>query len=85
MLISLYDLFVMLPLAIERMAVRGGASLGEAAANRRHGKDDEAEVSEASTDEGGAKSSTKQRGRKRRGTRERQEPDLGVEPTPAEG
>jgi len=83
MLISLYDLFVMLPLAIERMVAQSGASLGEAAANRKQRKADEEEGADASMQKSQSDKGGKQRGRKRRGGADRQEPDFGAEPTPA--
>lgn len=85
MLISVYDLFVMLPLAVERMVARGGASLGEAAANRKQRKEEDEESAEATTPQGQAEQGGKKRGRKTRGGGDRQNPDLGIEPTPVEG
>ncbi len=85
MLISLYDLFVMVPLAIERLVARGGASVGGAAAKRRPGRGDDGKGAQASAQASESEEGGKQRGRRRRGGGDRQARDLAAEPTPAEG
>lgn len=86
MLVSLYDLFVMLPLAIERLVVRGGASARAAA---RSGRVAEADAAGEAAPDGTAgdddTAARKGRGRKRPGRDRREPTDLGPEPTPAEG
>lgn len=72
MLISLYDLFVMLPLAIERMVAQGGQSVGKSVAGRK---------GRAGSDRG---SDNEGRGRKRHGGRHGHSAGDGPEPTPTE-
>ncbi|MFW5969151.1 MAG: hypothetical protein ACOCP9_00780 [Halofilum sp. (in: g-proteobacteria)] len=87
MLISLYDLFVMLPLAIERLAGQGARSLGKSARGRgeRDGGTDDTDDTDSETGgDAAGESNDGGRGRKRRGGRRGQSSGGDPEPTPAE-